>query len=146
MHPDDKPISRTHALAHATFIISGESVSPQFWSAYFGMQPDREISKGQSFKLPSGKPSPHPGKLGLWAVESKGAVQSDHLSPHLIYLMGRLGLPRADLRELVKAQGAKVALWCYWMNERGNRVPDVPDDIRAMIEAMGGTVEIDEYR
>ncbi|MBB5458681.1 hypothetical protein HDG33_002324 [Paraburkholderia sp. Cpub6] len=62
------------------------------------------------------------------------------------YLVDRLGLPRANLREVAAAQGAKVALWCYWMNESGDRVPDVPDDIRAMMEAMGGTVEIDEYR
>jgi hypothetical protein len=135
-----------HALAHATFIISGESVSPEFWSAYFDVQPDREITKGQSLRLPSGKPSTRPGKLGLWAVESKAAVHSNHLGPHLKYLTARLGLPRADLRELAQAQGAKVALWCYWSNETGDRVPDVPDDTRAMMKALGGTIEIDEYR
>lgn len=96
--------------------------------------------------LPSGKASPRPGKLGLWAVESKAEVHSDHLGPHVRYLATRLHLPRADLRELAAVQGAKVALWCYWMNETGDRVPDVPDDIRTMMESMGGTVEIDEYR
>ncbi len=146
MHPDEKPVAPPHAMAHATFIISGESVSPPFWSAYFNVQPNREIIKGQPFKLPSGKLSPQPGKLGLWAVESKAAVQSSRLGPHLNYLIARLGLPRADLHELLDAQGAKLALWCYWMNESGDRVPDVPDDIRAMMEAMGGTVEVDEYR
>lgn len=146
MRPDEKPASTTHALAHATFIISGESVSPEFWSTYFGVRPDREIIKGRSFKLPSGEQSPRLGKLGLWAVESKAAVRSSSLGPHLEYLTAHLRLPRADLRELAEAQGAKVALWCYWMNESGDRVPDVPDDIRAMMEAMGGTVEIDEYR
>ncbi len=39
-----------------------------------------------------------------------------------------------------------MSIWCYWMNETGDRMPDVPDDIRAMMEAMGGTIEIDEYR
>ncbi|MBB2979201.1 MULTISPECIES: DUF4279 domain-containing protein [Paraburkholderia] len=146
MRPDEKSTPIAHALAHAAFIISGDSVLPQFWSAYFGVRPDREITKGQPFELPSGKQSPRPGKLGLWAVESKPAVRSDSLGPHLKYLVGRLGLPRADFREVAAAQGAKVALWCYWMNERGDRVPDVPDDIRALLEAMGGTVEIDEYR
>jgi len=38
-----------------------------------------------------------------------------------------------------------MRFFCYWYNESGDRVPDVPDDIRAMMEAMGGTVEIDEY-
>ncbi|SMG44919.1 DUF4279 domain-containing protein [Paraburkholderia susongensis] len=146
MRPDEKFTSTTHALAHATVIISGDSVSPEFWTSYFGVQPDREIIKGRPFQLPSGKLSPHPGKLGLWAIESRSAIHSDHLAPHLQYLKSHLGLPRADLRDLAAMQGAKVALWCYWMNEAGDRVPDVPDDIRAMMEAMGGTVEIDEYR
>jgi hypothetical protein len=39
-----------------------------------------------------------------------------------------------------------MRFFCYWDNEIGSRVPDVPSDIRAMMEAMGGTVEIDEYR
>ena len=146
MRHNEGPATTPHALAHATFIISGASVRPEFWTSYFGVQPDRVIEKGQPFKLPSGNLSPRPGKLGLWAVESKAAVQSEHLGPHLRYLVDRLGLPRADVRELAEAQGAKLALWCYWMNESGDRVPDVPEDIRAMMEAMGGTVEIDEYR
>lgn len=146
MRPDDKPTAAPHALAHATFIISGASVQPDFWTLYFGVQPDREIEKGQPFKLPSGDLSPRAGKLGLWAVESKAAVQSDQLGPHLKYLFDRLGLPRADLRELAAARDAKMALWCYWTNETGDRVPDVSSDVREMMEALGGTVEIDEYR
>jgi hypothetical protein len=39
-----------------------------------------------------------------------------------------------------------MRFFCYWSNETGDRVPDVPDDIRALMEAMGGTIEIDEYR
>jgi hypothetical protein len=46
----------------------------------------------------------------------------------------------------IESARAKVRFFCYWVNESGDRVPDVPADIRAMMEAMGGTVEIDEYR
>ncbi|MEX3895324.1 hypothetical protein [Paraburkholderia sp. BR10954] len=77
---------------------------------------------------------------------SKGHVQSDLLAPHLRYLVERLALPRLDLPELLKRTGAQMRFFCYWDNESGDRVPDVPDDIRTMMEAMGGTVEIDEYR
>ncbi|KND55480.1 hypothetical protein BPUN_2431 [Candidatus Paraburkholderia kirkii] len=41
---------------------------------------------------------------------------------------------------------ATVRFFCFWDNETGNRIPGVPDDIRAMMEALGGTIEIDEYR
>lgn len=146
MHRNQTMTDTSHARAHATLIISGDSTSPEFWTAYFDVQPDRVIIKGRPFQLPSGKLSPCTGKLGLWAVESKAAVRSDLLGPHLQYIKSRLGLPRADLRDFMGAQRAKMALWCYWFNETGDRVPDVPDDIRSMMEAMDGTVEIDEYR
>ncbi|MGF6293908.1 hypothetical protein QFZ98_005769 [Paraburkholderia youngii] len=82
----------------------------------------------------------------VYGVDSKGHVQSDLLAPHLRYLVERLALPRLDLPELLKRTGAQMRFFCYWDNESGDRVPDVPDDIRTMMKAMGGTVEIDEYR
>jgi hypothetical protein len=146
MRPNDTHATKPHALAHATLIISGESVEPEFWTSFFGIQPSRTITKGKPYMLPSGRMSPRPGKLGLWAVESRPAVESDALSPHLRYIKSYLGLPRIQVRELMQAQGANLALWCYWDNASGDRVPDVPADIRAMMDEMGGTIEIDEYK
>lgn len=60
-------------------------------------------------------------------------------------MIERLGLPRADLREHVERINARMRFFCYWSNESGTRVPDVPEDIRVMMEALGGTIEIDEY-
>lgn len=71
---------------------------------------------------------------------------SDELTPHLRYLVQHLGLPRADLRERIERTGAQMRFFCYWDNESGVRVPDVPDDVRTMVQAMGGTIEIDEYQ
>ncbi|WP_061162273.1 DUF4279 domain-containing protein [Caballeronia temeraria] len=135
-----------HQLAHATFYISGDTLSPDFWSQYFGVEPDITIVKGQPFITPSGRPSQVPGRVGLWGVESKAAVQSDCLEAHLRYLVDRLRLPRTDLRQLLEDRAVGMRFFCYWDNETGNRAPDVPDDIRAMMEALGGTIEIDEYR
>lgn len=73
-------------------------------------------------------------------------MQSDALEPHLRYLINRLALPRADLRERLERAGVEMRFFCYWDNETGDRVPDVPDDIRTMMESLGGIVEIDEYR
>jgi hypothetical protein len=133
-------------LAHATFIISGDAVEPDFWTEYLGVQPDSIITKGKPFLYPSGKLSRRPGKLGFWSVESKEAVWSDQLAPHLRHLIKLLKLPRDGLRDLVCRDGIKMSFWCYWDNETGDRVPDVPDDIRTMMESLGGVIEIDEYR
>jgi hypothetical protein len=144
--PDRAKNLSDHALAHATFIISGDAVEPDFWTEYLGVQPDSTITKGKPFLYPSGKLSRHPGKLGFWSVESEKEVRSDQLAPHLRYLIKILNLPRDGLRDLVCRDGVKMSFWCYWDNETGDRVPDVPDDIRTMMETLGGVIEIDEYR
>ncbi|MEA3083904.1 MAG: hypothetical protein QOC89_1601 [Paraburkholderia sp.] len=144
--PDPETNERPHALAHATFIISGESVDPAFWTSYFGVRPSSIIVKGEPYLYPSGKSSKHPGKIGFWSFESAGEVHSDQLEPHLRWLVEALKLPRAELRELITESRAKMFFWCYWANYAGDRISDVPDDIQAMMASLGGTIEIDEYR
>ncbi|MEM5293521.1 DUF4279 domain-containing protein [Burkholderia sp. JPY481] len=135
-----------HQLAYASFTIYQDTEPPEFWTDYFGVSPSRAGAKGQPKLMPSGKMSSTPWRQGTWSVSSEQAVTSDQLTPHLRYLVEYLTLPRSDLPELLKRTGAHMRFFCYWDNESGDRVPDVPDDIRTMMEAMGGTVEIDEYR
>ena len=133
-------------LAHATFHVMGDAVVPAFWTQYFGVEPDTAITKGEYFTTPSGRTSSTPGRVGLWGFCSKPFVDSDKLEPHLRYLISQLDLTRSGLHETLDKEGVTVRFWCYWYNETGNRVPDIPDDIRSMIENLGGVIEIDEYR
>jgi len=138
--------SNTNRLAYASFSIGGDEVIPEFWTRYFGVKPNMAIIKGVSFMTLSGRKSYLPGRTSIWGGSSKFAVQSDHLEPHLRYLIEYLRLPRPDLRDLVNKQGGGMRFFCYWANYTGDRVPDVPDDFRAMMESMGGIIDIDEYR
>jgi len=104
------------------------------------------IIKGEPFMTPSGRMSRVPGRTSVWGVGSEFAIQSDRLEPHLRYLIEYLRLPRADLRDLVDKQAGGMRFFCYWANYTGDRVPYVPDDIRAMMESLGGIIDIDEYR
>ncbi|WP_235516581.1 DUF4279 domain-containing protein [Caballeronia cordobensis] len=133
-------------LAHASFTISGDAVIPQVWTRYFQHDPDIAVAKGDAINDPTGEGRDLRRRTGVWGISSKGKVQSDLLEPHLRSLIERLRLPRADLREVIEQQGGIVRFFCFWVNESGDRVPDIPDDIRTMMEAMGGTIEIDEYR
>jgi hypothetical protein len=135
-----------HQLAYVSFSVAGDSLNPEFWTTYFGIAPDFAVVKGQRFKTPSGRLSSMPGRTGVWGIDSETAVHSDLLEPHFRFLVRHLNFPRTDLRQLLTDKSAHMRFFCYWVNEAGDRVPDVPDDIRAMMEAMGGTVEIDEYR
>jgi hypothetical protein len=131
--------------AHATFTLSGDAVSPDFWTGYFGINPNISVIKGQPFITPSGCLSSVPGRTGVWGIHSKSAVHEDSLSPHLRYLISRLGLPRDDFLDLLRETGAMMRFLCYWDNYSGNRVPDIPNDIRDLVSSFGGAIEIDEY-
>lgn len=142
----DHPMTKVHQLAHASFSVAGDTLDPEFWTAYFGLEPDTSVTKGQPFMTPSGRLSRFPGRTGVWGVSSKAFVRSDLLEPHLRYLVQSLNLPRPDLRQLLADKNVKMRFFCYWDNESGDRVPDVPEDIRQLCESLGGIVEIDEYR
>lgn len=139
-------VMKKHQLAHASFSISGDDVVPSFWTEYFGVTPDTAVTKGDRVNDPTGQGRVITRRTGVWAVRSESAIESDQLEPHLRYLIKHLSLPRPDLRELIESQGARVRIRCYWDNESGERVPDVPNDVRALIESIGGVVEIDEYK
>jgi len=133
-------------LAHASFTISGDQVLPEFWTRYFDVVPDIAITKGDPITDPTGQGRILVRRTGVWGIRSKLMVSSSVLEPHLRYLINRLSLPKASLRELLCEKKAEMCFFCYWANYMGDRVPDVPDDIRAMIESLGGVIEIDEYR
>ncbi|SAL19283.1 hypothetical protein AWB71_00917 [Caballeronia peredens] len=132
--------------AYASFTIYQDVERPEFWTTYFGVPPHRAGVKGEPRIMPSGRVAATPWRLGQWSVSSKLVIQSDFLDPHLRYLLNLLDLPRADLPALAKRTGAKMRFFCYWDNEEGYRVPDVPADIRDIADAMGIEIDIDEYR
>ncbi|HEX3636468.1 MAG TPA: DUF4279 domain-containing protein [Paraburkholderia sp.] len=137
---------KSHQLAHASFTISGHQVVPEFWTDYFGVVPDIAIKEGDAINDPTGQGRILTRRTGVWGMRSQTAVRSDSLTPHLRYLLDQLRLPRDDLRRLIKAIDGQMRFFCYWDNRTGDRVPDVPEDIRAMMEFLGGVIEIDEYR
>ncbi|MFM0714985.1 DUF4279 domain-containing protein [Paraburkholderia strydomiana] len=135
-----------HQMAHVSFSIYQDAEPPEFWTNYFNIRPDTAVCKGDPIPDPTGQNRALARRTGVWGIRSKPHIQSDLLEPHLRYLVERLALPRSDLPELLRRTNAHMRFFCYWYNESGDRVPDVPDDIRALMEAMGGTIEIDEYR
>ncbi|MBN3803428.1 DUF4279 domain-containing protein [Paraburkholderia sp. Ac-20336] len=134
-----------HPLAYATFHVMGDAVVPMFWTEYFGLSPDTAIAKGEPFVTPSGRLA-GPGRVGLWGSSSKRFIHSNDLTPHLRFLVQRLNLARVDLPQVVAEKEVKLRFFCYWNTRSGDRVTDIPQDIRTMMEALGGTIEIDEYR
>ncbi|WP_233834481.1 DUF4279 domain-containing protein [Paraburkholderia sp. ZP32-5] len=133
-------------VASASLTISGDHVLPEWWTRYFGVTPDIAVTKGEPLRDHTGQGRKLVRRTGVWGLRSEKMIRSERLEPHLRYLIQQLALPRPDLKQCVESVGATMRFFCYWVNESGDRVPDIPEDIRVMMEALGGTIEIDEYR
>jgi hypothetical protein len=131
------------SLAYATFTITGDRVLPDFWTAYFGIDPDIAVTKGAAFVTPSGRTSSTPGRTGVWGITSKSVVKQDRLDPHLRYLLTRLRFPRDDLGASLQQLDASMRFLCFWNNRTS--APNISLEIEKLIAACGGTVEIDVY-
>lgn len=133
-------------LAFASFVIYQDIESPEFWTNYFGVLPDVSGKRGDSKAAPLGRGRASKWRIGIWGVRTKHVIRSDSLEPHFRYLIDRLGLPRKDLPDLILKTHATVRFFCYWDNERGDRIPDIPDDIAEICKSQGIEIDIDEHR
>ena len=147
MLPDTRQTCGIMRSLTRLLIMSGTAVEPDFWTEYFGVQPDSTITKGKPYLLSVRQVQQASREAGLLGYrEREGRCGATGWNRDLRYLTGILKLPRDDLRDRIGQDGVKMSLWCYWYNETGDRVPGVPDDLREMMESLGGVIEIDEYR
>jgi hypothetical protein len=145
MNSAPKPVVVNAKLskAYATLLLDGDE-DPAFWTEYFAVEPDILVVKGQPFRLPSGRMSSGPGRVGVWGRWSKSAVKSDTLDPHIQYLIGLLGLPRSGLPELLSKRETSMRVSCYWLSD-ANEDPVVESELEEIVKHSGGTIEIDKY-
>ena len=137
--------ARPGRLAYVTVTVSGDRLSPEYWTDYFGVEPTFYVEKGKPFVTPAGKLSAGIGQSNIWGYSTKGIVDDDELDPHLRSAISNLNLPRADLKKIVEENGVSLRFSCYWANFGGNRVPHIDDRLKEVVSESGGTVLIDEY-
>jgi hypothetical protein len=137
MNSDPKPLVVNNKLskAYATLLVDGDE-NPAFWTEYFAVEPDIFVIKGQLFRLPSGRMSSGPGRVGVWGRSSKSAVKSDTLDAHIQYLIRLLGLPRSGLPELLSKRET--------LSDK-NEDPIIASELEEIVKHSGGTIDIDKY-
>ena len=72
-------------------------------------------------------------------------INNDQLDPHLSFLVATLALPRPDLGALLRERSLKSRVFCYWENDKGDRVPDVRPEYLDIFRTCEIAFEIDEY-
>lgn len=130
-------------LARASFQIHGDAVDPAFWTDYFKCEPSEAHVKTERGVAPSG--SRWAPLSGCWALSSETWVNDDQLDPHLSFLVTTLALPRPDLGALLRERSLKSGVFCYWENDKGDRVPDVRPEYLDIFRTCEIAFEIDEY-
>jgi hypothetical protein len=131
-------------VATASFAIHGDAVEPAFWTSYFKCEPsESRIKSGDRGLAPSGRRyAPLPG---LWLLSSEAWVADDQLDPHLSFLVTKLALPRPDLGDLLRERKLTCRIFCFWVNDKGDRVPNPRADYLDIFRSCGIGFEIDEY-
>lgn len=129
--------------AYARFSLSGENMSPEFWTTYFGVKPDVFVEKGKQFITPSGRKSIGVGRVSVWGYSSAGRVAGDDLNKHVDYLINTLNLLRAGLKEVADHQGASMRFFCYWDKASLKVDPMISDKIARSATEIGADIDID---
>src|SRR5437667_305839 len=75
-------------LTYASLRFSGDRLEPQRLTDILSARPKIAYRKGEVYKISRGHEVR--GRTGLWAISSKGVVDSPELNEHLDYLLGIL--------------------------------------------------------
>ncbi|MBS7803384.1 DUF4279 domain-containing protein [Rhizobiales bacterium TNE-4] len=59
-----------------TLVLRGHTLNPEFWSAYFGIQPDFSARKGEITRTPNGNLRFAPHIWGVWNYRCKSKSDS----------------------------------------------------------------------
>ena len=120
-------------LAKASFGIDGDAVDPAFWTNYFRCEPSEAHVKTDRGVAPSGSRwAPLPAS---WALSSETWVNNDQLHPHLSFLVTTLALPRPDFGALLRERSLTSRVFCFWVNDNGDRVPRCAPNISIYLKA-----------
>ena len=148
-----KPAAPIGAITFATFRIAGDKLAPGEITELLSLAPTTAYAKGETYD--GGRRGVLPRAItGVWHLSTQGAVASDRLSDHLLYLTRALVAgPQpeapwpehwpahlAKLRQLIEEKSLYAVLTCVWQGEPGAEQPAVPPAITQFFKAIPADV------
>lgn len=121
--------------------ISGDNVDPEFWSEYFGVNPDIHIRKGDTYFV---RERILHRRTGVWSVSTKGKVDADNALQHAYYAMSLLDLPRHNIKNLLQENEITMSFF-YYVNSQNKNDLAIPDGVKIMLDSCGIEMEFDVY-
>jgi len=130
----------------ASLRFFGDRLEPRRISEILNTIPTLAYRKGEVFKKSRG--TEIRGRTGLWLASSEGRVSSMDMNEHFDYLLtlvfpGNSEEELANLHALMREEGIKADVTCFWYGEHGARPPVVREDFRAAFARLPAAVETD---
>lgn len=133
--------SGRHSI-QVSIVLRGDQLNPEFWTAYFGLQPDFSARKGEFTRRPNGKISETPHIWGVWNYRCKSRNISS-IDEGVLLLMKALKLPRADFKKQLAASGCEAILSIFVDNSDGKNPPNYGKITTDFLESTGADLNLD---
>ena len=133
-------------MTYASLRFSGDCLEPHRLTDILHTAPTIAYRKGEVYKRTRGHEVR--GRTGLWAVSSKGRVDSPDLNDHLEHLLSVVfsgsGQDRlTPLHTFIHENGLVADVPCFWHGEHGAKPPVIRDDIRERLARIPAEIEED---
>jgi hypothetical protein len=132
--------------AYASLRFLGDRLQPERITKMLGAAPTLAYRKDEVFKRSRGQEVR--GRTGLWLLSTRRQLDSTDLSVHLRKLIDVL-FPAGETKligplcNLMREDGLKADVSCFWYGERGAKPPLIADEVRAAFAQIGATIETD---
>jgi len=125
-----------------TLVLRGHTLNPDFWSAYFGIQPDFSARKGEITRTPNGSLRVAPHIWGVWNYRCKSKSITS-IDEGVLILMKALKLPRADFKQQLAATGCEAILSIFVDNSDGKYPPRYGQVTNDFLASTGAELSLD---
>jgi hypothetical protein len=133
-------VSDEALASHATLRVFGANLDPAEVSAFVGLEPTHSHRAGDAR---TGGAAPN--REGLWALSTKGLVESPDLDEHLRYLVGRVSSVRESLEAVLRRANHRGDVFCYLLRETGHGGPTVAPEVMTGFGELGLSLGLDIY-
>jgi hypothetical protein len=146
-----KSDGRDAVKAFATLRFAGDKLEPEKISAILNVRPTEAYRKGEQRAAGAHAPA-RVGRTGIWYLATDQMIPGQKLEQHLAFLLALL-IPApgdisriAELREIIKRQGLKAHVSCFWHGKPGARKPTIPPIVREIFNLLPAELETDFER
>jgi Domain of unknown function (DUF4279) len=108
------------ARCYASVYVYAGDLDPDVISERMEIEPTVTHRKGERARGEPGATNPQ----SVWALSSKGRVDSCDLGKHLAWLLDNFMLREAAMGSL-RALGCVFRVWCYWQSKYGQGGPTI---------------------